>query len=209
MKKFFSFLVFAFLVFASTTVFAQSVKIGPRISGNYNIYNQQGLTLSFNGIGVGIGGTVDVSFSSHIGIMTNLTAFDMSNFSNSTTNQGQTEENSYSLYFLTLDPMFKAEFSGFYMVAGPSVGIKLGGSGEQTVTQTGGGNPKVNTLNTNYNSIRFGIAVGTGYNFNLSQGLYMATDIVAGIPLSKTFDAPGLSNSIFTLKLGVALKFSI
>jgi hypothetical protein len=89
------------------------------------------------------------------------------------------------------------------------VGIKLGGSGEQTVTQTGGGNPKVNTLNTNYNSIRFGIAVGTGYNFNLSQGLYMATDIVAGIPLSKTFDAPGLSNSIFTLKLGVALKFSI
>ena len=44
MKKFFSFLVFAFLVFASTNVFAQSVKIGPRITGNFNIYNEKGQT---------------------------------------------------------------------------------------------------------------------------------------------------------------------
>ena len=38
---------------------------------------------------------------------------------------------------LHLIPMFKAEFNGFYMVGGPSVGIKLAGSGEFTRTVTG------------------------------------------------------------------------
>lgn len=208
MKKFLSTLIFSFLFLGLSTVFAQSVKMGPRVTGNFNIYNQDGLTKSYNGVGVGIGGTVDVSFSRIIGMVVNLTAFDMSNFSNSTTNQGQTTEDSYSLYYLTLDPMFKMEFSGFFMTAGPSVGVKLGGSGERTVSQNGG-NPQVVTLNTNYKSIRFGIELGTGYNFVLSPGLTLATDVMAGIPLTKTFDAPGLSNSIFRLKLGVALKFSM
>ncbi|MEJ2613365.1 MAG: outer membrane beta-barrel protein [Ignavibacteriaceae bacterium] len=156
-----------------------------------------------------MGGTVDVSFSRILGILVDLTAFDMSNFSNTTTIQNQTTENSYSLYYLTLDPMFKTEFSGFYMVAGPSIGIKLSSSGQQTITVIGGGTPRVSTLTANFNSVRFGIELGTGYNFKLSEGLYLATDFMASIPLSNAIDAPGLSNSIFDLKLGTALKFTL
>jgi hypothetical protein len=69
-------------------------------------------------------------------------------------------ENSYTLYYLTLDPMFKTEFRIWHW--------------------------------TRY-----------GYDFMLSPGLYLGTDIMASIPPSDTFNAPGLSNSIFNLKLGL------
>jgi len=206
-KSLFAFTVLLLLLFTSSASFAQSVKIGPRVVFNYNIFNAKNLTLSYNGIGVGIGGNVDVSFNKTIGLLVNLTAFDMRNFSNSVTNGNTTTEDNFTLYYLTFDPMFKAEFSGFYMVAGPSLSVKLGGSHETTTTNAQGGTPQ--TVAVNYNSVRFGAEVGTGYNFLLSPGMYMATDIMAAIPFSNTIDIPGRSNSVFTLKLGVALKFTI
>ena len=104
--------------------------------------------------------------------------------------------------------MFKAEFSGFYMVAGPSLGIKLNSSGETTVTVTGQA-PQINPINIETKSLRFDIAVGTGYTFKLSNDMGLGTDFMAYIPLTDTYNTPGISNSIFTMKLGVALKFKI
>ena len=190
------------------TPLAQKVMIGPRITGNYTVYNQQNDNNSWNGIGVGIGGTVDLSFTPHLGILTNLTVFDMRNFSTSITNNQTTTEYSYTLSYLALDPMFKAEFSGFYMVGGPSIGIKLAGSGQKTIT-TVGRTPTVTPINNPFNSVRFDIAVGTGYNFMLSPNLALASDFMVYIPLSNTFDFPGLSNSTLSLKLGAALKFRL
>ena len=106
------------IVFISLPLTAQSVKLGPRLTGNLNIYNQEGLTGTWNGFGVGIGGTVDISFSETLGLLANLTVFDMKNFSNETTNNNTTTENSLSLAYLTIDPLFKAEFSRFYMLGG-------------------------------------------------------------------------------------------
>ncbi len=59
------------------------------------------------------------------------------------------------------------------------------------------------------NSVKFDIAVGTGYNFKLSQDLLLGSDLIAYIPLSNTYDTPGVSNSVFTLKLGASLKFKL
>lgn len=200
-------LVLTILFFMSANILAQTtVMIGPRVTGNFNIYNAKGLTGTWNGIGVGFGPTVDVTFGKHIGIMVNLTAFDMRNFSNSQTQNNLTVENSLTLSYLAIDPMFKAEFSGFYMVAGPSLGVKLNSSGENTQTQTGVA-PQVTPLNPETKSIRFDIAVGTGYTFKLSSSMGLGTDFMVYIPLSDTYNFPGQSNSIFTMKLGVALKF--
>lgn len=190
------------------TAEAAKVSIGPRVSGNFNIYNSKGLTGTWNGIGVGIGGTIDVSFSEHIGMMGNITAFDMRNFSNSTTQGNATLETTLSLSYLTIDPMFKAEFSNFYMVAGPSLGLKLNSSGEQTQTVSGVA-PQVQALSPETKSMRFDIAIGAGYTFNLSPGMALGTDFMAHIPLTDTYNFPGQSNSIFTLKLGAALKFKL
>ncbi len=209
MKSFKYLLVFSMLFLMSTSIFAQTtVMIGPRVSGNFNIYNQKGLTGTWNGIAVGFGGTVDVTFGKHIGLMANLTAFDMRDFSNSQTQGNTTQDQSLTLSYLAIDPMFKLEFSGFYMVAGPSLGIKLNSSGESTTTVTGQA-PQVNPINIETKSIRFDIAVGTGYTFKLSSDMGLGTDFMAYIPLTNTYNTPGISNSIFTLKLGVALKFKI
>jgi hypothetical protein len=196
------------LFFTSSFLSAQSVKIGPRLTGNFNIFNLDGLTGSYNGVGIGIGGAVDVSFSNTLGILTNLTVFDMKSFSNSTTQGTQTTELSFSLSYLTLDPLFKAEFSGFYMVAGPSIGIKLSSSGEQTTTNTGQV-PVVQPNNKTTNSLKFDIAFGVGYNFKLSNDLYLGSDFMAYIPLTDTYDFPGQNNSLLSLKLGASLKFKI
>lgn len=201
--------VIILLVLFTANLSAQTrVEIGPRVTGNFNIYNQKGLTGTWNGLGIGMGANVDVSFSPHIGMMVYLTAFDMKNFSNSQTNNNVITETSLSLSYLTLDPMFKAEFSGFYMVAGPSIGIKLNSSGEVTQTATGQ-TPAVNNRDFDTNSIRFDIAAGTGYTFRLSQDIGLGTDLIAYIPLTDTYNFPGLSNSIFSLKLGASLKFRL
>jgi hypothetical protein len=208
--RFVTFSVFVLLLFAAVnTSFAQDVMLGPRLTGNMNIYNQKGLVGTYNGIGIGVGGTIDVSFSKHIGIMTNLTFFDMRSFSNSRTANNQTVESSLSLSYIALDPMFKAEFSGFYVVAGPSLGIKIASSGEVTTTVTGQA-PNVQTLNLETKSIRFDIVAGTGYTFTLSpNSMYMGTDFMVYIPLTDTYNFPGLANSVLTLKLGVSLKFKL
>lgn len=203
--------IFAFLsvlVLFNYSILSQTVRIGPRITGNFNIYNQDGVTGTWNGLGAGIGGTVDMTFGKTIGIMVNVIMFDMRNFSNSQTQNNVTTETSLTLSYLTISPMFKAEFSGFYMVGGPSFGVKLNSSGERTQTATGQ-TPVVNPVNIETNSLVFDIAVGTGYNFKLSPGLYLASDVMVFIPITKTYDLPTISNSIFTIKLGASLKFQI
>jgi len=208
-KSLFVVSAFLLLFFSFSSInFAQSVKIGPRLSGNFAIYNAKGLTGTWNGIGIGIGGTVDISFSEHIGLMVNLTAFDMKPFSNSLTQGNQTRETSLSLSYLTIDPMFKAEFSGFYMVGGPSLGIKLNSSGETSTVVTGQA-PNVQAINPETKSVRFDIVVGTGYSFKLSPSMYLGSDFMAYIPITDTYNFPGQSNSIFTLKLGASLKFNL
>ncbi|GAB4287852.1 MAG: hypothetical protein Kow0098_04940 [Ignavibacteriaceae bacterium] len=208
MKSFFSFLSATLLVgmFYTIPVWGQKVAIGPRLTGNLNIYNQKGLTGTWNGIGIGVGGTLDILFSSKLGIMVNITAFDMRNFSNSTTANNVTTENSLTLSYLVIDPMFKAEFSGFYMVGGPSLGIKLASGGELTQVAAGA-NPATQSLQFDTKSVRFDIVAGTGYSFSLSPGMSLGTDFMVYIPVSDTYNFPGLSNSVLTLKLGASLKF--
>lgn len=209
-NRFVAFSVFVLLLFTFVnTSFAQDVLLGPRISGNLNIFNQQANSnYSYSGIGIGIGGTLDVTFSKHVGLMVDLTAFDMRNVSASNTANNTTTDDSWTLSYLTIDPMFELNFSGFYMVVGPSLGVKLGSSATATQTPTNG-NPTVTTYTNKTNSIVFDIATGVGYTFKLSPGMFMGTDFMVYIPLSNTFDWPGDSNSILTLKLGVSLKFNI
>ena len=132
----------------------------------------------------------------------------MKNFSNSQTIQNVNVEAAYSLSYLVIDPMFKLEVSGFYMVTGPSLGIKLNSSGEITQSATGQA-PVVQQDNVDTKTIKFDIVAGTGYTIKLSPDMGLGTDFMVCIPVSDTYNLPGRSNSIFTMKLGVALKFKL
>ncbi len=209
MKSFKHILALLILVLLSANILAQTtVMIGPRVTGNFNIFNLKNQTGTYNGVGVGFGPTIDVTFGKHLGVMVNLTAFDMKNFSNSQTIQNVNVEAAYSLSYLVIDPMFKLEFSGFYMVTGPSLGIKLNSSGEITQSATGQA-PVVQQDNVDTKTIKFDIVAGTGYTIKLSPDMGLGTDFMVCIPVSDTYNLPGRSNSIFTMKLGVALKFKL
>jgi len=209
MKSLKHILALLILVLLSANILAQTtVMIGPRVTGNFNIFNLKNQTGTYNGVGVGFGPTVDVTFGKHLGVMVNLTAFDMKNFSNSQTIQNVNVEAAYSLSYLVIDPMFKLEFSGFYMVTGPSLGIKLNSSGEITQSATGQA-PVVQQDNVDTKTIKFDIVAGTGYTIKLSPDMGLGTDFMVCIPVSDTYNLPGRSNSIFTMKLGVALKFKL
>lgn len=192
----------------SNSLYAQRVLIGPRFAGNFNIYNQKGLTGTYNGLGITAGGQVDVLFSKNIGLMVNLNIFDMKNFGRSSTANNVTTDESYSLSYASIDPLFQANFEGFYFGAGPSFGFKLNSSGEVTQTATGQA-PVVTPNDIETKSVRFDIAVNTGYTFKLSPTMFMGTDFSVYIPVTDTYNTPGVSNSILSLKLGVALKFKI
>jgi hypothetical protein len=209
MKRIINKIFLVLLLFAITnSISAQTVEIGPRLTGNLNIFNMDRLVGTWNGVGIGIGGAIDISFSKNIGLLTNLTLFDMKSFSNENTNQNITTESSLSLAYLTIDPMFKAEFSGFYLVGGFSLAIKISSSGEQTQSAPNQ-NPVVQTLNFETNSMKFDIALGTGYNFQLTPTMTLAPDFMIYIPLTDTYDIPGLDNSLLSLKLGASLKFKL
>ncbi|MBI1932899.1 MAG: hypothetical protein HYS24_10225 [Ignavibacteriales bacterium] len=208
MKKLTVLLILMFVITLTNFSNAQSIKIGPRLTGNMNIYNQDGLTGTWSGIGVGIGGAIDISFTRSIGILLNLTVFDMKNFSNSQTVGTTTQETSLSLSYLSIDPLFKAEFSGFYLVGGPSLAIKLSSSGESNTIVTGQA-PNVQPINIETKSVKFDIAVGTGYNFKVSNDVTLGSDFIAYIPLSNTYNTPGTNNSTLALKLGISVKFNI
>jgi hypothetical protein len=112
------------------------------------------------------------------------------------------------LAYLSIDPLFKAEFSGFYMLAGFSMGVKISSSGERTQSSPGQ-NPVVTSLDLETNSMKFDLAAGTGYNFKLSESIYLGSDLMVYIPITNTFDSPGTSNSTLSIKLGAAVKFVI
>jgi hypothetical protein len=197
------------IFFISASLYSQSVKLGPRLTGNLNIYNQDRLNVNFNGIGIGVGGTVDILFGKSLGVLANLTVFDMKNVSASQTNNNVTTEVSHSLSYLSFDPLFKAEFSGFYVLGGASIAIKLSSSTEITQTNINGGNPTIQNGSNPTNSVKFDLAAGTGYNFPLAPNLFLGTDLMVYIPLTNTFDFSATSNSTLSLKLGTSLKFRI
>lgn len=208
MKNFATIIVIAILFSIAGTANAQRVLLGPRLSGNFNIYNQKGLTGTYNGLGLGVGGQLDVLFNKTVGILGNLTVFDMKNFSNSQTANNVTLDQSYSLSYATIDAMFQANFSNYYIAAGPTLGVKLNSSGEITQTATGQA-PVVQPNNIETKSTIFSITAETGYNIPLSPGMYLGTALGVNIPVTDTYNTPGVSNSILSLKLGVALKFRL
>lgn len=208
MKNIVTILAIAIVIGIAGSANAQRVLMGPRLSGNFNIYNQKGLTGTWNGLGVGVGGQIDVLFNKTVGILGNLTVFDMKNFSNTQTTNNVTTDQAYSLSYATIDVMFQANFSNYYFAAGPTLGVKLNSSGEITQTATGQA-PVVQASNIETKSTVFNITAETGYNIPLSPDMYLGTSLGVNIPLSSTYNTPGIDNSILSLKLGVALKFRI
>jgi hypothetical protein len=190
--------------------FAQfRLSVGPVFGMGYNFYHGSTIdntNMSFNGLGLSIGGQLDMSFTPVIGMLATVSAYDMMSAKGSLTQQQVKNVQAIGLGYLAINPAMKFSIpkTGLGFFVGPGIGFNLVGTTESYQiangqrTQTAA---KSDLMNTN---IRVNGQIGILYDFDL-KSLYLSpfflfdygfTDVVE----SWEWKASGI-------KFGLSLKF--
>ncbi|MGE5354461.1 MAG: outer membrane beta-barrel protein [Syntrophothermus sp.] len=231
MKKVLTVLVLSVLLISLSSNNSQAqfrLKLGPQVGLNYNLHTGSDMEETGTGFGLVIGGTVDMSFTPTIGLITNMQFYD--NRSGSTTNETSrhytgennepvtstyTIENSVSLAYFLIEPLFKLNMpnSNLYFVMGPSFGFNVEGSGERIVTEkfppAYANNDTKATDKVKYTDLlaRFELKMGAGMDIPLSTGLYLAPQLSFGYGITKV--ESDVAWRVLTIQGLVAVKFSL
>ncbi|MBE2228765.1 MAG: PorT family protein [Ignavibacteria bacterium] len=197
-----------FLCAASTTYSQLSVKLGPEFGLNIaNTSNTPSATTNSR-IGLIIGGVVDVSISPQFSMVTGLRYIMKGNetvtadfFGSSTTTQ--------KANFLEIPALAKVKFPLTeikpYVIAGPTLGLKLSATTRTDQGTTGG----QDVDNPNVETIDFGLFFGAGLDFNVvpTTDLFFQAGYSLGLSnLSKTANTTVKTTGI---QLVVGAKFKI
>lgn len=220
MKRAFTylFLTSTFFLLASNNSLGQfRLKIGPQVGLNYNIGTGSDLKETLTGIGLLIGGSVDMSFTPTIGLVSNIMFYD--NRSGGTSEQGTVQGISYtlnsdaSLAYFMIEPLFKLTLpgGGVYFVMGPAVGFNIEASREVRITSA---NNQVtfNDGSTKFKEsmkdmlVRFAIKFGSGYDIKLGS-IYLTPQL--GFEYGITKVQSDVSARILTIQFSTAVKFGL
>lgn len=227
------FAVLITLLYTSQSYSQFRMSVGPEMGMNFNLHTGSDLSESGTGIGFVIGGQVDMDFTQTIGLVTSMQFYD--NRSGSTTqessqqyqdNQGNpvtstiSRENSASLAYFMIEPLFKLRLpgSGFYFLAGPSIGFNIEGTGEVEATETlpppytWDGQSNKRTLAKSKGSMkdllaRFELKFGSGYNIPVSNSIYLYPQLTFGYGITKV--QSDLSWRILTIQALFGVKFRL
>ncbi len=230
MKKTFTFLFLASILFLlpSNHGFGQlKLKLVPQTGLNFNLHTGSDIE-SGSGLGMVIGGGVDMQFTKTIGMIANLQFYDNRSGSISQTGSRQdrdpqgnpvtatlTADNSISLAYFMIEPLFKMSLqnSDFYFVAGPCVGFNVEGSTEQTLTTTypppyTASNKKETSKSTLKETlVRFELKIGAGYDIWLSKNIALTPQLTFGYGITKV--VKDVSWRILTIQLLTGVKISV
>ena len=210
--------VLIFFILMSSSQAQFKMKVGPQLGMNFNIGTGSDLNETPTGIGMLIGGQLDMNFSPMIGIITNLQFYDNRSGSSNTdgTTQGvnYTLTNSSSLAYFMIEPLFKLSIprSGFYFVMGPMIGFNIEGSTELSLSsannqisfQGGGTTIKQSMKDT---LVRFGLKFGAGYDIMLSSLIDLTPQF--NFEYGLTNIQSNVSARILTFQLMVGAKFKV
>ncbi|MGE5398924.1 MAG: outer membrane beta-barrel protein [Ignavibacteriales bacterium] len=231
MKKILTILVLSVLIISASSNSSQAqfrLKLGPQVGMNFNLHTGSDIE-SGNGFGFVIGGTVDMSFTPTIGLITNMQFYDnrsgsrteesTRNYRDQQTGASVTSnvsvENSVSLAYFLIEPLFKLNLpnSGFYFVMGPSVGFNVEGSGEQTTSETFppayANNNTKETAKIKYNDLlaRFELKLGAGLDIPIASGLYLTPQVSFGYGITNVMS--DIAWRVLTAQALVAVKFNL
>ena len=208
MKKSLFVILFS-LALVSTQAFGQfHLKAGPVVGLNINIASGDLTTDTYSGLGILLGGQVDMSFTPMVGLLTNLYFYDNKSVSNSIT-QGQTDfTEDVSLGYLMIEPLFKLGIphSGFYFFAGPSLGFNIQASDKQTTT-VGNNNPQTQKSTLKNLATRFAIKGGAGFDIPVGSLVAIAPEVSFGYGLTDVF-SKGASWKVMTINFSSVVKFN-
>ncbi len=220
MKKLFTFLFLVSMLFllASNNNHAQfRLKLGPQLGLNYNIGTGSDVKETFTGIGMLIGGSVDMSFTPTIGLLTSMQFYD--NRSGGTSTEGSVQGISYtvnddrSLAYFMIEPLFKLTLpsSSFYFVAGPAFGFNVQGSYDIRITSANNqvtfqdGSTKA-TGSIKDLLVRFALKFGSGYDFKIGS-IYLTPQLAFEYGLTNV--QTDVKARILTIQLTTAVKFAL
>ena len=210
---------------SSVLSFAQfRLYLGPQVGVNFNLHSGSDLPQSGNGFGMLGGGQLDMEFSPTIGLIANLGFYDNRYGSISTDGSvvvgGQTinytSENNASLAYFTIEPLLKINLaqSNFFFFVGPSIGINIESSGEQTTTITtpgftfNDGTTKQTSKATIQNTVtRFELKAGAGYDIPVGSAMAIAPQLSFGYGLTKVVS--DVSWRILTIQASAVVKFRL
>jgi|WetSurMetagenome_2_1015567.scaffolds.fasta_scaffold368685_1 hypothetical protein len=188
MKKIFT-LISITLLLITTQSFGQfHLKAGPALGLNVNIASGDLTTDTYSGIGILLGGQLDMDFTPMIGLIVNVNIYDNKSISNSTTENQVDITDDISLGYFEIQPLFKLQIpkSGFYFFAGPGMGFNIEGS--EKVTQTQGTNtPQVSKSTLKNLAFRFDLKGGAGFNISTGSLLDISPEVSFAYGLTNVF----------------------
>jgi hypothetical protein len=185
------------------------MSVGPVVGMNYNFLHGETINndMSYNGVGVSIGGQADISFTPMWGLLATVTAYDMKNVSGTLTEEGMTTESKFGLSYLMINPAitFSVPNTKLGFFAGPGVGFKLSGTTEGYMVIEGHREdiPKADIPNM---KPRVNGQVGAFYDFDF-KGIYLTPYFLYDFGFTDVAKAAGWKVS--GIKFGVAIKFGV
>lgn len=212
MKKFLFVLIIIFsgLFLSSNQSYAQfGMKVGPSVGLNLNVASGDLTQDTYTGLGILLGGQIDMSFTPVIGLITNVNFYDNKSVSNSVTENNVTTDDAISLGYFEIQPLFKLSVpnSGFYFFAGPGVGFNI--EATEKVTQTVGNNAPQTGKGTLKNlGTRFELKAGSGMNIHLSSLVDLAPEFSFAYGLTDVFST-GNSWKVMSFNLSAVIKFNV
>jgi hypothetical protein len=207
------------LMFVSNSFAQFKMSVAPVSGMSFNIHNGSDLNQSGNGFGVVAGALVDIQFNKSIGLITNVGFYDnrSGSYEDNITFQPGVEgtvENSVSLSYFTIEPLFKFQPSRFYLMVGPAIGFNLSAENEivETITTPGwtfdGENTTRKSKGTIRNTnVRFELKAGAGYNIPVAKGFEIAPQVTFGYGLTNVVE--DVQWKILTFQANVAFKFAV
>ena len=188
------------------------LSVGPVTGLNFNVHTGSDVDKTGTGFGIIFGGVADMRFSKNFALQTTIFFYDGRYGSYSSTGTdyyygNYTIDNGASIAYFSIEPLAKFNIgSGFYMVAGPSLGFNMEGSVEQTYTVQNGRIPsnKVSLQNMN---VRFELKAGAGMDLPLTKLMTLAPQFTFGYGLTNV--QKDVSWKILSFQAGCALKFNL
>ncbi len=207
------------LMFTTSSLAQFKMSVAPVSGMGFSIHNGSDLNQSGNGFGVVAGALVDMQFNRTVGLITNIGFYDnrSGSYEDDITFQPGvvgTVENSVSLSYFTIEPLFKFQPSRFYLMVGPAIGFNLSAENEivETITTPGwtfdGENTTRKSKSTIRNTnVRFELKAGVGYNIPVANGFDIAPQVTFGYGLTNVVE--DVEWKILTIQANVAFKFAV
>jgi hypothetical protein len=187
------------------------MSVGPVVGMNYNFLHGdviKNTNMSFNGVGVSVGGQADMSFTPVVGLLATITVYDMMSASGSLT-QGNTKINTdIGLGYLMINPAIKFSVpnTGLGFFIGQGVGFKLTGNAEEYQIVSGQRQQTVQKSDIPNMKPRINGQGGMFYDFDL-KSLYLTPYFLFDLGFTDANEAGGWKAS--GIKFGLAIKFKV